>query len=66
MSKTKDFQLVFSINEDVAASSFIYLHGDNIEDYSKQDKVTNIVFESKILNDKELSQYKYCNAPHCV
>ena len=48
MSNDKYSQLVFKINEDVAAASLIYFHGNNIEDYEKQDIVTNIKFESII------------------
>ena len=61
-------------NEYVAASSLIALHGNNIEEYYKQDIVTNIEFESMIpsiknyffhnpmvdfLNKLELSDQKY-------
>ena len=34
MSKDKYYQLVFSINDDVAATSLLYFHGDNIEDFT--------------------------------
>ena len=39
--KNKEYQLVVSNNEDVAAPSFISLHDNNIEDYEKQDIVSN-------------------------
>ena len=42
MSKDKDYQFVVIINENVAAESLLSFHGDNIEDYDKQDIVTNI------------------------
>ena len=42
MSKDKDSQLVVSRNEDVADSTSLYLHIDNIEYYDKQYIVTNI------------------------
>ena len=45
MSKYKYSQLGVISNEDVANASLVYLHGDNIEDYYKQDIVTNIEFE---------------------
>ena len=37
--------MVVGSNKDVAAVSFITLHDDNIEDYEKQDIVTNTEFE---------------------
>ena len=46
MSKNKDSQLVVGSNEDVAAALLLTLHGDIIEDFDKQDIVTNIEFES--------------------
>ena len=42
MSENIEYQLVVSSDEDVAAASFISLHGNNIEDYDKQDIVSNI------------------------
>ena len=45
MSKYKYSQLGVISHEDVANASLVYLHSDNIEDYYKQDIVTNIEFE---------------------
>ena len=42
MSKIKESQLVVVNNENVSAASFIYLHGNNIEDYDIQDIVINL------------------------
>ena len=39
MSKDKDYKLVVRSNEDLAAVSLIFLHGNNIENYNKQDRV---------------------------
>ena len=38
--------MVFSNNEDVAAASLLTLHDNNIEEYDKQDIVTNTYFEA--------------------
>ena len=46
ISKNIEYQLVVGSNEYVAAASLITLHGDNIEEYDKQDIVTNIEFEA--------------------
>ena len=46
MSKYTYSLLFVSINEDVSAALLISLHGDNNEDYDKQDIVTNIYIES--------------------
>ena len=66
--------MVVGSNKYVAAASLITLHGDNIEEYDKQDIVTNIEFESIVpsikkyflyqrivvfLNNLELSDQKY-------
>ena len=40
MSKNIESQLVIGSNEDVASASLIYLHGDKILEYDKQDIVT--------------------------
>ena len=45
MSKDKYYQWVVSSNEDVAAVLFLSFHGDNNEDYEKEDIVPNIEFE---------------------
>ena len=37
----KEYKLVFGSNKDVSDASLILLHGDNIEDYDKQDIVLN-------------------------
>ena len=42
MSKDKYSELVFISNEDFAAASLIYLYGDNIEEFDKQEIGTNI------------------------
>ena len=46
MSKDIDYPLVVIKNEDVEASSLISLHGNNNEDYEKQDMVIDIYFEA--------------------
>ena len=48
ISKDEDYQLVVSNNEDVEAVSFLYFHGDNIEDSDKQYIVTSIKCEAII------------------
>ena len=42
MSKDTYSQLIVRSNEDFSAASFLYFHGDKIEDSEKQDIVTNI------------------------
>ena len=42
MSKNKYSRFVVSSNEDVAAVSLLNFHEPNIEDYEKQDIVSNI------------------------
>ena len=44
MSKDEYYLLVVSINEYVSDGPLLSLHGNNIEYYEKQDKVTNILF----------------------
>ena len=46
MSKNIKTQLNIGINEDVAAASLLTLHDKNVEEYEKQDIVTNISFEA--------------------
>ena len=53
-SKDTYFTVFVSINEDFAATSFIYLHGDKIADSDKQDIVTNIYFEAIVSSIKKL------------
>ena len=52
MSKDKYYQLVVSINEDVAAKLLISFLGKNIEDSLKKI-VTNIQFEATITSIKK-------------
>ena len=40
-------------NEDVASASLLTLHGDNIEEYYKQDIVINIEFEAIVPSIKK-------------
>ena len=46
MSKNKGYKLVAVSNEDVASASFIYLHGNNIKYYYKQDIVLSTESEA--------------------
>ena len=48
MTNNKDSQFFVRSNEDVAGELLLYLHGDKIEYYEKQDTVTNIIFVSII------------------
>ena len=57
MSKNKESQLVVGINEDVAATSLLYLHSNNVEYYDKQDIVSNISFEVIITS---ITKYFFC------
>ena len=45
--------MFFSNNEYVADVSLLTLHGKNIEDYDKQDIVTNISFEAIVPSIKK-------------
>ena len=45
--------MVVGSNEDVAAASFLTLHGDNIEEYDKQVMATNIYFEYLLPSNKK-------------
>ena len=47
MSKNIEPKLNVGSNEYVAAEALLTSHGDNIEEYDKQDIVTNIEFESR-------------------
>ena len=49
MSKNKEYRLVVVSNEYVAAVSLINFQRDNIEYSDKQEIVTNIEFEAKVL-----------------
>ena len=42
MSKHIEYQMNVGSNEDVVAASLISLYGRNIEEYEKQEIVTNI------------------------
>ena len=44
MSNNIEYQLVVSSNEDVVAASFLTFYDGNIEEYYKQEMVTNIKF----------------------
>ena len=50
MSKDKYSQLVVISNEDVASTSFIYLHGNNIEDSEKIHGYKHIIRSNNIYN----------------
>ena len=68
--------MVVNINEYVVSESFLSVHGDNIEEYYKQDIVSKIEFEAiitsikmnffhqhmmNIVNKLELSYQEYKN-----
>ena len=74
MQKNIEYTFIVGRNEDVAAASFFTLYEDNIEEYDKQDIVTNIEFYAIVpsirkyffnqrmvgfLNKIELSDKKY-------